>query len=178
MAQSTKTLKTGNKDAAKPGKAVTFIVTQESFDVAFKAGCAYAGAYHAAAEALQPILAPLSGLTTQESVNQWRELQRAFTLGMSDARAIDPDSARKAFNRLTDYLGLAKPQTVAAAAKQARRKDAKPDSKSDPVPADGAAIAQAVVMELSAMEAHIVAMVRAGKFEMACEAIAGLADTE
>lgn len=184
--QEAKSLKTGNPGARKPGKGATFLVTQESFDVAFDAGRAYAGAYHAAAEALQPILAPLAGQTTQAAVNQWRELQRAFTLGMAEAREIDPDSARKAFNRITDYLGLAKPQTPEAARKQAQRAAAKPaepdgagaEDDDSPKAGAGAAAAASVAMELSRMEAHLIALVRAGKFEMAAECVASMAEPD
>lgn len=157
--------------------AATYAVTQESFDAAFEAGRAYAGAYHAAAAALQPILAPLSGLRTESAVAQWREIQRAFTLGMAEEREIDPDSARKAFNRITDYLGLDKPQTAAAAAKQAKRKAAAPAggaSEADDSPKAGeadAAVAR-VAMELSSMEAHIINLLRTGKVSMATQAIA------
>lgn len=178
MAQ-TQALKTGNAAARKAGKVATYSVTQEAFDVAFGAGVAYAGAYHAAAVALQPLLTPLAGKTDGTAVAQWREFQRAFCLGMAEAREIDPDSARRAFNRLTDYLGLDKPQTEAAKAKQAQRAAAAPEGD-DSSPKDGAgeAAAAKVKMELSSMEAHIIGLLRAGKFEMATECVAGLAEAK
>lgn len=181
--QPTDRLVTGNARATKPGKADRYIVTQECFDSAFDAGRAYAGAYHAAAQALQPLLAPLSGLRTPEAVAQWREIQRAFTLGMAEEREIDPDSARKAFNRLTDYLGLDKPQTAAAAAKQAARKASAPagaasgasEAEDSPKAGEADAAVARVAMELSAMEAHLIGMLRAGKFFQAAQAVADMA---
>lgn len=179
----TDALKTGNGKAKRATGGASYAVTQESFDIAFDAGRAYAGAYHAAAAALQPLLAPLSGAETDAAVGQWAEFQRAFVLGMAEAREIDPDSARKAFNRLTEYLGLSKPQTAAAKAKQAQRAAAK--AKDAPAAEDagegvkaGAADAAvaAVQMGLSSIEAHLIALVRAGKFEMAAECIAAMAD--
>lgn len=177
---NTKQLKTGNAGAKKPGKSATYVVTQEAFDVAFDAGRAYAGAYHAAAVALQPLLAPLSGKSDATAVAQWREFQRAFTLGMAEAREIDPDSARKAFNRLTEYLGLDKPQTQAARAKQAARASAKPaGDEDDDSPKDGAgdAAAQAVQMGLTAIEAHLIGMLRAGKYAQAAQCVADMAES-
>jgi hypothetical protein len=177
-------LKTGNSKAKRASGAAVFAVTQESFDAAFEAGRAYAGAYHAAAEALQPLLAPLSGLATAEAVGQWKEYARAFALGMAEAREIDPDSARRAFNRVTEYLGLSKPQTQAAAAKQAARAKAKPaddagaeDEDGDASPKDGAGAKAAakVKLELSGMEAHLISMLRAGKFTQAAQAVADMA---
>lgn len=179
---TTKQLKTGNKAAKRAGKTASYAVTQEAFDVAFNAGMAYAGAYHAAAAALQPLLTPLSGSEAEHAVAQWKELQRGFVLGMAEAREIDPDSARKAFNRLVEYLGLEKPQTAEAKAKQAERAKKKPAkaAEEDGTPVDGAgdAAAQAVKMELSRMEAHLISLVRAGKFEMAAECVASMAEAE
>lgn len=180
----TDALKTGNGKAKRATGGASYAVTQESFDIAFDAGRAYAGAYHAAAAALQPLLAPLSGAETDAAVGQWREYQRAFVLGMAEAREIDPDSARKAFNRLTEYLGLSKPQTAAAKAKQAQRAAKAPTKAQDGAEDAGegvkagaadAAVA-AVQMGLSSIEAHLIALVRAGKFEMAAECIAAMAD--
>lgn len=176
MANS-KQLKTGNAGAQKPGKGASYVVTQEAFDVAFGAGQAYAGAYHAAAVALQPLLSPLSGRSDGTAVAQWKEYARGFALGMSEAREIDPDSARKAFNRLADYLGLTKPQTPEAAAKAAKRAAAKPQDAGDDTPIDGAGAeaADAVKMALSKLEAHLIGMLRAGKYEMAAQCVADMA---
>lgn len=175
MAQATKALKTGNSKATKPGKGVTFIVTQESFDVAFHAGRAVAGAFQAAAAALSPLLAPLSGLSSPEAVAQWNEYRRGFALGMAAERAIDPDSARRMFGRIVDFLALDKPQTEAARAKQAARASSQPDGEASPVDGAGAAAAAKVKMELSGMEAHLIGLVRAGKHEMAAQCIADMA---
>lgn len=170
-------LKTGNSSAKRATGGASYAVTQESFDIAFDAGRAYASAYHAAAAALQPLLAPLSGSEAEAAVAQWREIQRAFTLGMAEAREIDPDSARKAFNRLTDYLGLTKPQTAEAKAKQAKRAADKPAEDAGEGAKAGAAdeATAAVQMGLSSIEAHLISLVRSGKFEMACECIGAIA---
>lgn len=173
---NTTSLKTGNTAATKPGKGASYAVTQEAFDAAFNAGRTVAGAYAAAGAILQPLLAPLSGLTTDAAVAQWRELQRGFCLGMAAERAIDPDSARRQFGRLVDDMGLTKPQTEAAKAKQAARAAAKGDAD-DASPKDGAGAAAAakVKMELSSIEAHIIGLIRAGKHSMAAQAVADLA---
>lgn len=182
MAKTTKQLKTGNADAAKPGKAVTYVVTQETFDVAFKAGHAVGIAFHDAAEALKPLLYPLSARTDDVSVKQWNEYRRAFCMGMAAARNIDPDSARRMFGRVVDYLNLDKPQTQKALAEQKRRAANKgeneQDSDASPVDGAGAAAAEAVKMELSKIEAHIISLLRAGKHEMAAQCIADMADAK
>lgn len=175
----TDALKTGNGRAKRATGGASYAVTQESFDIAFDAGRAYSAAYHAAAAALQPLLAPLSGSESEAAVNQWKELQRGFVLGMAGGREIDPDSARRAFNRITDYLGLTKPQTAKAKAEAARRAAGQPAQEpAQDGPKAGAAdkAAAAVQMGLSSIEAHLIALVRAGKFEMAAECIAAMAD--
>lgn len=169
-------LATGNADATKPGKAATYAVTQEAFDAAFNAGRTYSAAYAVAGAALQPLLTPLSGSDRPEAVAQWREFQRAFCLGMAAERAIDPDSARRAFNRLTENMGLTKPQTAAAKAKQAGRAAQAGDEEASPKDGAGEAAAQAVQMGLSAMEAHLISMLRAGKFTQAAQAVADMAE--
>lgn len=172
----TDALKTGNGRAKRATGGASYAVTQESFDIAFDAGRAYAAAYHAAAAALQPLLAPLSGSEQQAAVDQWKEYARAFALGMAEAREIDPDSARRAFNRITDYLGLVKPQTAAAKAKQAKRAAEAPTAEPEDVKAGAADEATAAVqMGLSSIEAHLISLVRSGKYEMACECIGAIA---
>lgn len=192
MAKATKELSTGNKGAKRAGKGETFIVTQEAFDVAFTAGRVVGGAMQAAAEAMLPLLAPLAGQTSETAVAQWNEYRRAFCLGMAAERGIDPDSARRMFGRIADFLGLDKPQTAKAAAAQAKRKaeaDAaraaagESDEASDedgPSAKDGAGAGMGgeIRMGLTKIEAHIISLVRAGKFEMAAECIASLADAE
>jgi hypothetical protein len=176
----TQSLKTGNAAARKAGRAVSFVVTQESFDVAFHAGRAVAGAFQAAATALQPLLTPLSGLSSPEAVAQWNEYRRGFALGMAAERDIDPDSARRMFGRIVDFLGLSKPQTEAARAKQAKRAAQAPnddDGEASPMDGAGAVAAQAVQMALSSMEAHLIGMLRAGKYTQAAQAVADMASS-
>lgn len=175
---SKQSLSSGLKPAAKRAtNAASYAVTQEAFDAAFTAGCTVAGAYAAAGAILQPLLAPLSGLTTDNAVAQWRELQRGFCLGMAAERSIDPDSARRQWGRLVDDMGLVKPQTEAAKAKQAARAKAAPaDDDATPKDGAGAAAAAKVKMELSSIEAHIISLLRAGKREMAAQAIADMAE--
>lgn len=180
MAQA-KQLNTGNKAARKAGKAATYCVTQEAFDACFDAGRAYAGAYHAAAAALEPILRPLSGKVGDDNaVAQWRELCRGFCLGMAEAREIDEDSARRAFGRICDYLGLDKPQTQKAhdlAVKRAKEREAAGNAEpANPVEDTGAEAQAAVQMGLSSMEAHLIGLVRAGKYTQAAECVAAMAD--
>lgn len=172
------------KSIKSPSAGVTYVVTQESFDVAFHAGRAVAGAFQAAAAALSPVLAPLSGLSTTAAVAQWNEYRRAFALGMAAERDIDPDSARRMFGRIVDFLNLDKPQTEAARAKQAARAAAGPvadaGAEGDDTPKDGAGAAAAgqVKMVLTSIEAHIVGLMRAGKFEMAAQAVADVAESQ
>jgi hypothetical protein len=175
---NTKTLKTGNAAATKPGKALTFVVTQEAFDAAFHAGRAVAGAFHAAAEALAPMLTPLAGSSDARHIAQWNEFRRAFSLGMAAERNVDPDSARRMFGRIVDFLGLDKPQSEEAKRKQAARAAAKPTEPAgdEESPVDGEAAAQAVQMALSQMEAHLVSMLRAGKFAQAAQCVADMAE--
>lgn len=177
MTKQSKSLKTGNSSATKPGKPETFVVTQESFDAAFKAGHAVGIAFHDAAEALRPLLYPLAARTDDVAVRQWNEYRRAFCLGMAAARSIDPDSARRMFGRAVDYLNLDKPQTPAALKKQKARKAAAPETdESTPVDGAGEEAAQAIQMALSKIEAHIITLLRAGKHEMAAQCIADLAE--
>jgi hypothetical protein len=170
-------LKTGNKSAKRAGKGATYIVTQEAFDVAFSAGVAFANAYASAAEALEPILRPLSGLSAPEAIAQWREYRRAFCMGMAAERSILPGSSERAWQRIIDDLGLDKPQSEEAkrkAAKRAADKAAEAPEADDASPKDGAGAQAAarVQMELSAMEAHLISLVRAGKAEMAAQCVA------
>lgn len=180
MAKKTESLNTGNPGATKPGKGETFIVTQEAFDAAFNAGRTVAGAYAAAGAILQPLLVPLSGQESETAVAQWRELQRGFCMGMAAERNIDPDSARRQFLRLVEDMGFTKPQTAEAKRKAAARKAAAPaadgaDSDAgEPTPKDGAG-AVAAKMALSAMEAHLISMIRAGKFTQAAQCVADMA---
>lgn len=167
------------KSIKSPSAVVAFLVTQETFDSVFNAGRALAAGYATAGEALQSVLAPLSGLSTESAVAQWNEYRRAFALGMAAERNIDPDSGRRAFNRITEDMGLTKPQTEAAKAKQAARAKKAPAAEGDEssTPKDGAGTEAAaqVKMVLSGMEAHLIAMLRAGKFEMVAQAVADLA---
>lgn len=177
---ATQSLPTGNAKARKAGKVATYAVTQETFDLAFNVGRSFAGAYASAGEALQPLLAPLSGLSTDAAIAQWREYRRAFCLGMAAERNIVPGSSERAWQRIVDDLGLDKPQSVEAKRKAASRAKAKPAAQpatgeaDDASPMDGAgeAAAQAVQMALSSMEAHIITLLRAGKVSMATQAIA------
>lgn len=174
--QSAKMLRTGNAAAQDAGKAVSYVVTQETFDAAFHAGRAVAGAFQTAAETLRPLLYPLAARTDDTAVRQWNEYRRAFSLGMAAERGIDPDSARRMFGRIVDFLGFDKPQTLKALAEQ-KRKAALAPAKPEPSPKDGAgaeAVA-AVQMGLSAIEAHLISMVRAKKFTMATQCIAEMA---
>lgn len=177
MAQKTDSLKTGNPAATKPSKGKTYVVTQEAFDAAFNAGRTVAGAYAAAGAILQPLLAPLSGQESETAVAQWRELQRGFCMGMAAERSIDPDSAQRQFRRLVEDMGFTKPQTAEAKRKAAARKAAAPKDGADgadDTPKDGAGAA-AAKMALSAMEAHLISMLRAGKFTQATQCVADMA---
>lgn len=179
MANS-KALKTGNSKATKPGKVVIYAITQAQFDSAFGAGVAWGSAYGTAADTLQPLLAPLSGQSSPEAIEQWNHLRLAFIGGAAQARLISPESANRAWVRIVDDLGLDKPQSERARAEAARRKanaPAKPTApESEPegtvMDGSGAQAAEQVQMALSKLEAHLIALLRAGKREMAATLIA------
>jgi hypothetical protein len=191
MAKTSK-LSTGNSKATKPSATVSYVVTQESFDAAFHAGRAVAGAFQAAAAALSPLLSPLSGKSDAHLIAQWNEYRRAFALGMAAERSIDPDSARRMFVRIVEFLCLVRPQSETAKAKAAARgqasaadkaaaRKAKVASMEDAgTPKDGAGAdaAATVKMVLSEFEARVIGFLRAGKPEMAAEAIAAHSDAE
>lgn len=92
----------------------------------------------------------------------------------------------KRFSEIFALTGLKKPQTAKAIAAQTARQLAKElageaiaEAKGEATAKDGAG-AVAVVgakLELSKIEAHIITLLRAGKFEMAAECIADMADT-
>lgn len=182
MSKQIKSLSTGNASARKPGRGAVFAVTQESYDVAFGAGVSVGSAFNDAAAALRPLLYPLSARTEDRAVEQWNEYARAFAAGMAEARAIDPDSARRMFGRIVDFLGFEKPQTLKARALQVKRAaEAKAEGKGEaaektPKKGEAAAAVAAVQMGLSKIEAHLIKLIRAGKFEMAGECIAALAE--
>jgi hypothetical protein len=170
------------KTITSPSVGISYVVTQESFDAAFHAGRAVAGAFQAAAAALSPLLTPLSGQSAPHLIAQWNEYRRAFSLGMAAERQIDPDSARRMFGRIVDFLNLDKPQSAAAKAKAASRAKAKPAASMEDAgtPKDGAGAdaAATVKMVLSEFEARVIGFLRAGKPEMAAEAIAAHSDAE
>lgn len=102
------------------------------------------------------------------------------------------EGGAKRFSEIVRAAGVVKPQTAAAAAKQAKRKASgagKAGTAADkrtraakaaiaPVPqkaGDGAAAAKRVKMELSAIEAHLIGLIRAGKFVQAAECVASMA---
>lgn len=102
---------------------VTYVITQESFDICFAAGVADAQAFNNM-EAMEAILAPLSGVVSDDAVKQWIDYREAFVLGQSH-EGISEASAGKRWTRLIESMGLTKPQSVAAAAKAAQRQRAK-----------------------------------------------------
>lgn len=184
MTKQSNALKTGNSKATKPGKGDRFALTQAEHDVAFDAGRAVAGAIHSAAGTLLPLLTPLSGQSSPEAIDRWAHLRAAFVAGFAAERMIDPDSASRAWTRVVDLLGLDKPQSEAARAKQAKREAERAanapqeagEGEGSPKDGAGAEAAAKVSMVLSSMEAHLIALVRGGKFEMAAECVAGMAD--
>ena len=105
------------------------------------------------------------------------------------ARGVEGGAKR--FSEIVRAAGVIKPQTAAAAAKQAKRKASgmgKAGTAADkrtraakavgPVPqkaGDGSAAAKRVKMELSAIEAHLIGLIRAGKFVQAAECVASMA---
>lgn len=195
MAKQSNALKTGNAAARKPGRVDRFALTQAQADVAGQAGADFAESELHGMTALAPLaelLAPLSGQATLTAVEQWKHIRGAFVTGYADTMGCDSESAGRAWTRAVGRINadlkadgkpeLAKPQTPKAKAEAARRAAAKPDAAEAPEVADedlkpGQAddATAAVQMGLSRMEAHLIGLLRAGKFEMAAECVASMA---
>lgn len=154
--------------------ATSFVISQAEFDTFHGAGIA--DAVHAASmdAVLAPVLATMSGSTNPVDLERWNALREAF-IGGAVHEGIEPESAGRRWTRLIQTLGFDKPQSAKARALQVARRldranDAKPKAAT-PKAGAGSTAAKAAKLELNAMEAHIIAMIRAGKFTQVHDAL-------
>jgi len=112
---------------------------------------------------------------TGDQVADWAAIADAWTDHYSELRNVDKLAAGRAWQRMVNRIGAAKPQTAEAIKKAAVRAakkaadDANPAGKPVEVaaPTSGKAAAEIVLETLSAMEKHLIAMCRAGQFAKA-----------
>lgn len=187
-------LATGNAAAAKPGKVERYALTQEQADTAAQVGQDFAAAELGADAVLAPLaelLAPLSGKINATAPEQWKHIRAAFVQGYMDGMGCTEESAGRAWTRAIQRINaglkeenkpeLIKPMTAAAKAEADRRAKLKP-AKTEPEQEDeqdehagaGEDAANAVTMELSPSEAHLIHLVRKGKIVQAAEYLAHL----
>jgi hypothetical protein len=192
MAKTT-SLVTGNSKARKPGKGSRFLLTQLEADRAGFVGSTFADldaradlSYATVAEEIRDILEPMAGKVDAAVVERWNHVRAAFMEGYGKVKESTDLAAERAWQRLVKALQLDKPQTPEAARKAAERaakkaaeapaEDGEASEADDASPMDGAGAQAAakVVLELSAMEAHLIALVRAGKAELAAQCVADM----
>lgn len=114
---------------------------------------------------------------TQVQIDAWKDISDFWCKAYMEARdnAIDILTAGRAWRRLVARIKAEKPQSAEAIRKQALREASKaadvanPKGKPEDVasPVDGAKAAAIVLENLSSMEKHLIAMVRAGEFAKA-----------
>lgn len=114
------------------------------------------------------------------------ESLRKLWVAEYQGQGATPEAARQAFSYRMKQCGLKKPENnspeamrkreARAAKKASEASTADEGDESTPKDGAGARAAAKVQMELSAIEAHIVALLRAGKYEMAAECIANEKD--
>jgi len=97
------------------------LITQIQFDSFFAVGAADAAALNHVNDAISAALAPLSGKIEQKAADTWNAYREAYIEGFCSASAIDLGTVSRRWTRLIESLGFTKPQTPAAAAKQAQR---------------------------------------------------------
>lgn len=181
------TLTTGAKPADKrPGKAET--LDMEQLQVTANAVACFK-ADDAGNESLT-IFADLFGAARDFDSF---EILRKLWVKTYTAQGSSVEAARQAFSERMKKAGLKKPQndSAEAARKRAERAikkaqqgaamgagDANDDGEGgDPKAGAASAAVKAVRMELAPMEAHVVNLIRQGKYEMAAECIAKMADS-
>ena len=104
-------------------------------------------------------------------------------MAYANAMGCESASASRRFQRLCKESDIEVPKADSAAAqKKAAQRAAKKaaDASGDALEGMGDVAASATItavkMELSAIEAHIISLIRAAKFTLAAQAVAGLAD--
>lgn len=128
-----------------------------------------------------------------DAIEEYKAMQAAWT-GEYAARIIaeqgvKPDSdagkaaglaAQQAWSRVTRRCGIVKPQSAEAIRKQEVRKAKNEADKVNPKgkpesPADGAKAAEEAQLKLSAIEVHLIMLMRKGAYTQAAQCIADLA---
>lgn len=140
-------------------------------------------------EAVGTVTLEFGVLFTTNDVEEFRVCRADWLAGYADATGCEAVSAVVRFNEMMRAANVVKPQTEKAKTEVARRAAAKSATSAAIVkasdataPADTEKSASAksaganVKMELSSIEAHIVGMLRAGKFTLAAQAIAQMAE--
>ena len=117
-----------------------------------------------------------------KTVDDFKACRADWVAAYIEATGCEPASAGTRFAEMVRASGVVKPQSEKAAKLQAARAAAKSvvdkamGDAGDDVKAGVADKATATVkMELSSIEAHIVSLMRAGKFTLAAQAIADMA---
>jgi hypothetical protein len=133
---------------------------------------------------------------TDDQVAEWAAISGEWQAAYVERSGCDSLGGARAWQRLVNRIGAVKPQTVAALRKaelRAAKKSAdvvnpagapaaQAPSTTPAAPADGEKQAVAakgnVMVECTKFEAHILAMMRAGKFAQVHEALRGLESTK
>lgn len=128
-----------------------------------------------AADTAVEFTALFNGLT----VDEFRDARSVWLEAYAAAMGCAKDSAGARFAEMVRATGVVKPQSERAQKVQAARAAAKSaiQTAAETDPKAGAAdkALAKVKMELSSIEAHIVSLIRAGKFTQAAQAVADLA---
>ncbi len=125
-------------------------------------------------------------LFTLKDVEEFKVCRADWLTGYAEATGCEAVSAVVRFNEMMRAANVTKPQTEKAKTEVARRAAAKSATSAAiskataPADTEKSASAKAaganVKMELSSMESHIINMLRAGKFTLAAQAIAQMAE--
>ena len=110
---------------------------------------------------------------TDEAVEEFAAIREAYVAAWLDVAKCEKISAERQFQRVVQRGGIIKPQSAAALKKQAERAKAKADKPATPKDGKGAEKAEAAKgLVLTAMEAHIIMLLRQHKIEQAAQCVA------
>ena len=119
---------------------------------------------------------------TKDQCDQWKDIASLWIDTYAKARGCDVLAAGRAWSRVVTRIGAVKPQTKEALHKVEVRQAAKAADKVNPkgnpdvvTPAKAADAVQAVQAQLSKIELHLIALIRAKKFDLAAQCIADMA---
>lgn len=163
-----------------PSKGLTFTGKQLSI-----ASNAKAIATHDAADNFSQRLVDFTSLFNRLTLDGFKAARECWVINYQTAMGCESISAQNRFAEMVKLAEVVKPQSDAAKKKQVARavtKSAidKASETTTPVDVEKATSAKlagaSVKMELSSIEAHIVSMLRAGKFTLAAQAVALMAE--